>query len=88
MKNHTNSLRKATSIFLSVILAGLCCFIPVSADVTTVGYNSLSDFVIRSNVPAKRPTTTENGMVTSTGALKMQALDSAITYEEKTFNNF
>ncbi len=51
-------------------------------------YNEISDFVIKSNVPKEAPTVTENGIVTSTGALKMQALDNAITYSEKTFGDF
>lgn len=54
----------------------------------TQNYNSLTDYVVKSNVPDKQPSLTENGILTSTGALKMQALDSAITYKEKTFNDF
>lgn len=62
-----------------------------SYDITeslTESYDEISDFVIKSNVPTAMPTATENGIVTSTGALKMQALDSAVTYTEKTFADF
>lgn len=50
-------------------------------------YNS-SDFEIKTNTPAKLPTFTDGNFVTSTGALKMQALDTAIEYKETTFGDF
>lgn len=50
-------------------------------------YSQVSDFDIKTNAPTKMPTSNGDGIVTSTGALKMQALDEAVTYTEKTFTN-
>lgn len=82
--------KKSSAVLLSAIIAVMCCFVPVtvSADVTAVTYDDLSDFWVRNSSASKMPTETSDGIVTSTGALKMQALDSAVTYTEKTFTDF
>ncbi|MBE6728098.1 MAG: hypothetical protein E7562_05585 [Ruminococcaceae bacterium] len=90
MKLFLKSFKKSAAVLLSAIIAVMCCFVPtaVSADVTAVTYDDLSDFWVRNSSASKMPTETSDGIVTSTGALKMQALDSAVTYGEKTFTDF
>ena len=54
----------------------------------TQNYSELEDFEIKNSTATNVATKTEDGIVTSAGALKMQALDSTVTYEEKTFGDF
>lgn len=54
----------------------------------TQNYSELEDFEIKNSAAKNVATKTEDGIVTSAGALKMQALDSTVTYEEKTFGDF
>lgn len=54
-------------------------------ETTTNSYENITDFVVKSNIPSQKPIQTDNGIVTSIGALKMQSLDYAVSYKEKTF---
>ncbi len=57
-------------------------------DALTNSYSDASDFIIKNNVSTESPSFSEGKITTSTGALKMQALNNAITYKEKTFGDF
>lgn len=90
MKNAFKNFKRLFSMLLSALIAVMCCFVPtaVSADVVTETFNNLADFDVKNSSASNMPAETSDGIVTSIGALKMQALDEAVAYTEKTFSGF
>ncbi len=80
-------MKKYISIVLTVVLLLNCfCFI-TAATSEAKNYTQLSDFDMHSNSSSK-PSDTDTGIKTSSGALKLQALDEKVEYASKTFDDF
>ena len=58
------------------------------SETVTQSFDGISSFEAHSNVLTEAPTETDDSILTSLGALKLQAIDNAVTYTEKTYSDF